>query len=99
MQPFNLTLLPRLSEKTYGLSKGNVYVFKVPKLANKHEIAEAVAKQYDVTVEEVNTAIAKGKVKTSIRKGRPIEGRKADIKKAYVTLAEGNVIKMFEEEQ
>ena len=95
----SMTIFPRTTEKTYALSKQRVYVFTVPKSANRAEIATAVAKQYDVKVENVNIIVAKGKVKQTVRKGRPIEGKRSDVKKAYVTLAEGNSIKIFEEEQ
>lgn len=94
-----LTLIPRISEKTYAQSKKRVYTFVVPKDANRSEIAQAVAQQYGVNVIDVNIVIAKGKVKQTVRKGRPVEGKRRDIKKAYVTLAEGSSIKLFEEEQ
>lgn len=95
-----LTLIPRISEKSYALARNNTYVFTVPREANKNQVAAAVAKQYDVTVKDVRIVIVKGKLKQSYRKGgRPIEGRRKDVKKAYVTLAEGSSIKIFEEEQ
>lgn len=92
-------LRPRLSEKSYGLGiTKNVYVFDVPSDANKHTIAEAVAAQYEVTVTDVNVTNIKGKVKRLIRKGgRPVMGRRSDIKKAYVTLAEGQKLPFFDE--
>jgi large subunit ribosomal protein L23 len=76
-----------------------MYVFNVPKSANKNDIAEAVAQQYSVNVETVNIVIAKGKVKQTVRNGHPVKGQRRDVKKAYVTLAEGSSIKTFEEEQ
>ena len=100
MNAVHLILKPRISEKTYAQSKKNVYTFNVSTRANKKEIADAVAKQYDVVVESVNIVLVKGKVKQSVRKGgRPVQGRRNDVKKAYVTLAEGSSIQMFEEEQ
>ncbi|MGD8373862.1 MAG: 50S ribosomal protein L23 [Candidatus Woesebacteria bacterium] len=99
MSANELTLIPRISEKTYALAQANTYVFNVPSNVNKQQIADAVTKQYDVTVKDVNIVIAKGKVKQTIRKGRPVQGKRNDVKKAYVTLAEGSSIKMFEEEQ
>lgn len=96
----HLTLIPRISEKTYAQAQGNVYTFKVPVSANKNQITDAVAAQYNVSVVDVRVLIAKGKVKNSVRKGgRPVKGQRQDIKKAYVTLAEGDSIKLFEEEQ
>ncbi len=100
MKPSALTLIPRISEKSYALAQANMYVFQVPTTANKAEIATAIALQYDVTVLDVNIIVVKGKVKRSVRKGGgTLKGRRKDIKKAYVRLAEGNSIKIFEEEQ
>lgn len=99
MQAAHVTLIPRKSEKAYYSALQNAYVFIVPKTANKNDIAAAVAKQYDVAVVAVNVVVAKGKTTRSIRKGRPVAGKHADIKKAYVTLAEGDSIKLFEEEK
>ena len=88
-------LKPRMSEKTYALSEQGVFVFDVDSNMNKHQVAEAVAKTYDVTVEKVNIAIAKGKAKRVYRNRRFENGRRSDIKKAYVTLKEGDSIPIF----
>ena len=93
-----LSLIPHISEKAYGQSQANTYVFKVPTKANKQQIATAVAAQYSVGVADVRIVIAKGKLKRTIRKGRPVAGRRSDVKKAYVTLVEGDSIKIFDEE-
>ena len=102
MNAQSLALVPRISEKAYAQAqKVNTYVFNVPITANKAEITAAVAQQYDVTVKDVRIIIAKGKVKRTVR-GRGAKattGRRRDVKKAYVTLAEGSSIKIFEEEQ
>lgn len=94
-----MILKPRISEKAYAMSqddKQNVYVFVVPKEASKQAIASAVATQYGVTVRTVNTTVTKGKAKRTIRKGgRPIAGRTNTIKKAYVTLKDGDAIAIF----
>ncbi len=91
-----LVLKPRVSEKAYGMSQGDVYVFMVPKSASKPAIASAVKAQFDVTVTDVNTVVVKGKAKRTIRKGgRPVMGRQSDFKKAYVTLKEGDSITVF----
>lgn len=93
-----LALKPRMSEKTYGLSKlQNTYVFDVPKSANKMEVAAAVQDQFKVKVIDVNIIIVKGKVKQSYRKrSRPVSGKRADVKKAYVRVAEGDKIPVFD---
>jgi large subunit ribosomal protein L23 len=90
-------LRPRISEKSYGLSQiKNVYVFEVPTDANKLSVAQAVATQFSVTVETVNIMNVKGKVKRTIRRGgRSTMGKRSDIKKAYVTLKEGDSIAVF----
>lgn len=94
----SLVLKPRMSEKTYGLSKiQNTYVFDVPSDANKVVIAEAVAAQYKVTVVDVNIIIVKGKVKQTYKKrSRPTNGKRSDVKKAYVRVAEGDKIPVFD---
>lgn len=94
----NTVLRPRLSEKTFGLSSASVYVFDVPSSANKQTVAHAVAAQFDVTVVNVNITNIKGKAKRLIRKGgRPVNGQRSDIRKAYVTLKEGQKLPFFEE--
>lgn len=90
-------IIPVISEKAYGQSQNNTYVFKVPTGANKQQIAAAVAAQYAVGIEGVRVVITKGKVKRTVRKGRPYEGKRSDTKKAYVTLKEGDSIKIFDE--
>lgn len=94
----HMTLKPRLSEKTYGLSlAGNVYTFEVPADANKHSVARAVASQFGVTVTDVTILNVKGKTKRTVRKGgRPVNGKRSDVKKAYVTLKEGDKLPIFD---
>lgn len=93
-----MPLLPRLSEKAVAVSAGRVYVFVVPSDANKHSVARAVEAQFDVTVTTVNISVLKGKSKRTIsNKGRrSLAGRTADLKKAYVTLAEGQKLPIFD---
>lgn len=91
-----MILKPRVSEKAYGQSlTKNTYVFVVPVDANKHQVADAVAAQFDVTVTEVNVLNVKGKAKRSFTKRRQANGRDSDFKKAYVTLKEGDEIAVF----
>lgn len=95
----SLLITPRATEKAYGLSAQNTYVFNVPLTANKQQIADAVAAQFDVTVRNVKVAVQAGKaVRYSRGKNRyPGTTNRKDTKKAYVTLAEGSKIQMFEE--
>ncbi len=92
-----VVLKPRMSEKAYGLSQvRNTYVFEVPSDANKHTVARAVAAQYEVTVVKVNVMNINGKAKRTVRKnGRAVSGRQNDIRKAYVTLKEGDSMPIF----
>ncbi len=93
----HVVLIPRMSEKAYGASQAtNTYVFDVPKEINKHSVANAVAAQFNVTVEEVNIVILKGKAKRTVRKGgRATPGRQSDVKKAYVRLKAGDSLPIF----
>lgn len=93
----HLKIVPHISEKAYGQSQQSTYVFKVPTTANKQLVAEAVEAQYGVKVAGVRVVIAKGKLKSTIRKGKPVKGYRSDVKKAYVTLVEGDSIKIFDE--
>ena len=96
-----IALKPRLSEKSYALSQARVYVFAVPSDANKHSVARAVEAQFDVKVSDVNISVLKGKAKRTIsQKGRrQLSGTTSDVKKAYVTLAEGNSLPIFAAEE
>lgn len=93
----NVVLKPRVSEKAYGLSQVlNTYVFDVPSDANKITVKHAVQAQFSVTVTDVNISVAKGKVKRSFQKRRqPAMGKRSDVKRAYVTLKEGDSIPVF----
>lgn len=93
-----LFLKPRLSEKTYAMSEElNVYTFEVPAGATKHTIAEAVKAQYDVNVKSVRIATVTGKSqRTYRRRGRSVRsGQRSDIRKAYVTLNEGDKLPIY----
>ena len=94
-----LTLKPRMSEKTYASSIAtNTYVFDVPMNANKLQISDAVSAQYEVTVINVRTTVVKGKQARSIRLGKyrkNVMGKRADYKKAFVTLKDGDTLPVF----
>ncbi|ANK83142.1 50S ribosomal protein L23 [Minwuia thermotolerans] len=79
---------PVITEKSTLLSEHNQVVFRVAKDATKPEIKAAVETLFKVEVSAVNTMIVKGKTKRF--RGRP--GRRPDVKKAIVTLAEGHSI-------
>jgi large subunit ribosomal protein L23 len=92
-----LNLRPRLSEKAYALSElTNTYVFDVPTGSTKHTVAAAVTAQYEVGVASVRIAGVPGKVKNSYRRKRTsASGKRSDIRKAYVTLKEGEKLPLF----
>jgi large subunit ribosomal protein L23 len=79
---------PLITEKATLLSEKNQFVFKVSEDATKPEIKAAIETLFKVKVTGVNTLITKGKTKRF--KGRP--GVRSDVKKAFVTLAEGQSI-------
>ena len=79
---------PIITEKATLASEANAVVFQVAMDASKPMIKEAVENLFGVKVKAVNTSITKGKVK----KFRGHTGRRGDVKKAYVTLEEGNAI-------
>ncbi|AAK23231.1 50S ribosomal protein L23 [Caulobacter segnis] len=85
---YDTILSPVITEKTTLLSEQNKVVFKVANDATKDEIAAAVEELFKVKVTKVNTIVTKGKTK----RFRGIVGRRNDVKKAIVTLAEGQSI-------
>jgi large subunit ribosomal protein L23 len=85
---YDVILAPVVTEKATAASEKNKVVFKVRLDATKIEIKNAVEKLFEVKVTRVNTLTRKGKNK--VFKGRP--GKQGDVKKAIVTLAEGQTI-------
>jgi large subunit ribosomal protein L23 len=85
---YELIRAPIITEKATRLSEHNQVSFRVPLDATKHEIKSAVEGVFNVKVTAVNTLRQKGKTKRW--RGRP--GRRSDVKKAIVTLAEGQSI-------
>lgn len=79
---------PIITEKATMASEANAVVFEVAMDANKPQIKEAIESLFNVKVKAVNTSITKGKVKRF--KGQL--GKRNNVKKAYVTLEEGNTI-------
>ncbi len=85
---YDVIVAPHITEKATVLSEQNKVVFRVSMDSTKSEIAEAVETLFNVTVTKVNTLIQEGKTK----RFRGVKGRRSDIKKAIVTLAEGQSI-------
>ena len=89
---YDVILSPHITEKSTLLSEHNAVVFKVADSATKPQIKEAIEAIYDKKVVSVNTLVSKGKSKRW--KGRPY--KRSDVKKAIVTLAEGQSIDITE---
>jgi large subunit ribosomal protein L23 len=84
---------PLITEKLdRAREKQRQYSFIVDRAASKHDVAAAVRSLFKVTVENVRTAIMRGKIK---RIGKNI-GKRSNFKKAFVTLKEGDKIELFE---
>ncbi len=91
--PHDIILRPVLTEKSYDGMADKKYAFEVAIDANKTEIKKAIETIFEVKVAEVNTVRTIGKMK---RQGRT-QGRRPEVKKAYVTLTEASkTIEFFE---
>ena len=85
---YDVVLAPHITEKSTMLSETNSVVFMVAPGATKPEIKAAIEALFNVKVTNVNTMVSKGKTKRW--KGKPYQ--RSDVKKAIITLAEGNSI-------
>ncbi|HOR40037.1 MAG: 50S ribosomal protein L23 [Paludibacteraceae bacterium] len=91
-----IIIKPIVTEKATKLTeKLNRYAFKVNRAANKIQISQAIEKNYNVTVEAVNTMNYTGKAKSRFTKSGVITGKTSDFKKAVVTLKEGDTIDYY----
>jgi large subunit ribosomal protein L23 len=89
--PRDILIKPVVSEKSYGLLDDNKYTFVVAPGANKTQIKIAVEQVFGVRVTAVNTMNREGKRKRT----RHGWGKRADQKRAIVTVAEGDSIDIF----
>ncbi len=79
---------PLVTEKSNLMKEsGNVVAFEVAMSSNKVEIKKAIELAFNVKVQEIRTLIVAGKIK---RSGRNF-GKRPNVKKAYVTLADGTI--------
>lgn len=90
--PRDILKKPVVTEKSMSLAQGGKYTFIIALTANKVEVKKAVEELFKVKVKKVNTVRVKGKAK----RVRNIVGRTSEIKKAIVTLREGDRIEIFE---
>ena len=90
---FDVLRAPLVTEKTARANQLNQYVFRVATTADKAQIKAAVEKLFGVSVKGVQVANVNGKT----RRFRGVPGRRADWKKAYVKLKDGEkMIEYFE---
>lgn len=92
--PYQVVERPLITERATILSENAEnpqYVFRVPVSVNKIEIRKAIEKIYNVKVSDVNTIRVKGKTR---RQGRTM-GKRADWKKAFVTLEKGQKLELL----
>ena len=88
LRHYDVIVSPAITEKSTMASEQNQVVFNVAKKATKPEIKAAIEALFGVKVNAVNTLVRKGKVK----RFRGTIGRQVDVKKAIVTLADGDSI-------
>jgi len=88
LRHYDVIVSPSITEKSTMASEQNQVVFNVVRTATKPEIKAAVEALFGVKVTAVNTLLRKGKVK----RFRGHIGKQSDVKKAYVTLADGQSI-------
>ena len=87
---YDAIVSPVITEKATIASENNQFLFKVARNATKPQIKAAIEQLFDVKVTAVNTLVRKGKTKAF----RGVRGRQQDVKKAVVTLADGDRIDM-----
>jgi large subunit ribosomal protein L23 len=85
---YGVITAPIITEKSTMISEHNKFVFRVPLTATKPQIKEAIEALFKVNVTSVNTMVTKGKSK--FFRGMP--GKRVDVKKAIVTLKDGQSI-------
>ncbi len=88
LRHYDVIVSPAITEKSTMASEANQVIFNVARSATKPEIKAAIEALFSVKVTAVNTLVRKGKVK----RFRGTRGRQSDVKKAIVTLAEGQSI-------
>ena len=85
---YDVVLAPHITEKSTLVAQNNAVVFKVAGTASKPQIKEAVEALFGVTVTGVNTMVTKGKTK----RWKGLAYKRSDVKKAIVTLKDGDSI-------
>ncbi len=96
MEVYDVLRRPLVTEKSVKQSGGRQYGFVVDSRATKAQIKEAVETLFDVEVVRVNTLVVPAKRGIRGRRSRKIVVRNPEYKKALVTVAEGQMIDVFE---
>jgi large subunit ribosomal protein L23 len=94
VDPRDVIVAPRITEKSMAGALGNQYTFAVATHATKTQIRQAVESIFKVNVTKVNTVNSRGKSRTFARRGMRTTGRRSDTKKAVVTLKAGQKIEL-----
>ena len=89
--PYDILVRPLITERALQGQESRKYVFQVALDANKAEVKWAVESAFGVKVEDVNTVLTKGKSK---RRMGQRSGKRRDVKKAVITLKEGNALQI-----
>jgi large subunit ribosomal protein L2 len=92
MHPYEVLRRPIITEKNTALQEQNKYVFEVARVANKHQVKQAVEKAFEVEVIDVNIITVPGKTR---RVGRR-QVKTSPWKKAIITIEAGQKIGFFE---
>jgi len=88
---------PLITEKGTLLKEtSNRYVFRVDAQANKRQIKKAVEETFKVKVKDVRTAVYQGKPRVVMNRSGRFAGKTGEWKKAFVTLAQGDKIDVFD---
>ena len=93
--PYEVIIRPIVTERSFDQMSLNKYSFEVARTAPKEEIADAVERLFDVPVKKVNTMWVKPKTK----RVRYVAGKTRTWKKAIVTIADGEQIEVFANNQ
>lgn len=92
----SILIKPIITEKATADSElRNCYSFEVDTKANKLEIKQAVESAYGVSVEKVRTVNVRPDRKTRYTRSGVQHGKTSAVKKAYVQLAEGEMIDLY----
>ena len=92
-QGFSVLRKALVTEKAYSQASAQTYVFALDLAASKDQVRNAIQSIYNVKVEDVRTAVIRGKVKRT-RKGL---GKRQNVKKAYVTIEAGKTLPVYQE--